>query len=686
MNLYQSYQIDFASHDAARRIVFIRKTYDVAGTKVLPASCITGLSVDGDDSEDIFRPIRYASGKVTIANNGKLFAEDLYSEEADGVSVEILVNDGSAYMLEFDGIVSQEDYEREIMGFGEFDVTICDRMALARSTDYWGSLPKIAGSSEAVNAGGNQRLIEVLSQCAMRLGIKNVFFAWVYNLNASDSESNPPYFLNTVKIPDILKMNYNSNDNGEEDFAYYDSKSIEEVLTELAKFFGLTFRQEREILIADFPGIDKYWLWAHSASSAAQVVNSPQHSLDGIQFFASSTNSNFHGREKLKLTYSRDTYGNLVSGCGVEDWKWSSYEGLAYVTDTLPMYQDLYKVSGNNTIYCKDYQSFCKIFGATYVYTDNNLSFVKGGALWSHLVGASGVDDEFNGFLVSVYKGGCVDTSDALGFISKTDKVITLKSRGAMMTRKGEFRLRLKAFAVRYDSTKTYKRSLYDISSGNTGIFATVKISSVSYKNNFQLSFNGGGSGTFNAYEVDEKFTISGSGKNTIYGPVTLELSVGSKTTANPGACFVFISDISLEFVSKYNSSSLYVDPKLNPSEFVYSKKGGQIGEAYEVNCDWNANLSTADPDRNSIYAIYDDLYDMVNGKQQPIGKQVLERMAKYLLPNRTRTKLTYKIGSLGNSMPIGKATLGGKSYFIDCARRDYFRDEETIYIEEIKE
>lgn len=687
MILYKTYQIDFASHDAIRRLVFTRKSYDNADTKVLPASCISGLSIDGDDSEDIFRPIRYASGKVTVANTGQLFAEDLYSDEADGVGVQVLVKDGSEYTLEFDGIVSQEDYEREIMGFGEFDVTICDRLALARSTDYWGSLPKMSGSTEAVNAGGYQQLLVLLTQLALRIGIRIVMIAWVYNKNKSDSESDPPYFLGEVKIPNVLSMTYNSNDNGEADFIYYDSKSVEEVMTEVAKFLGLTFRQEREFLIADFPGIDKYWIWSVSAVSSSQVVSSPHHTLSGLQFFASSTNSIFHGRERLKLTYSRDTYGNMVSGCVVEDWKWSSYEGLSYVTDSIPMFQDLYKVSGNNTIYCKDYQSFCKIFGATYVYTDNDLSFVKGGAVWTHLVGTSGVDDEFNGFLISVYKGGCVPTTDTQGFLLKTNRVITLQSRGAMMQRNGELRLRLRAFAVQYDASKIYKRSLYNISTGNTAIFATVKIAGSTIHNAVQLTFaSGGGSGTFNAYDVDEKFPISGSGQSGIFGPVTLELSVGSTNISKPGACFIFISDVSLEFVSKYNSSSLYVDPKLNPSEFVYSAKGGQIGEAYEVNCDWNANLSTADPDRNSICGVYDNLYDRVTGKQQPIGKQVLERMSKYILPNRMRTKLTYKIGSVGKFMPIGTAILDGKSYFIDCVRRDYLRDEETIYIEEIKE
>ncbi|MCQ8126766.1 hypothetical protein NP566_23635, partial [Vibrio parahaemolyticus] len=153
-----------------------------------------------------FKPLRETTGKISFVNNGKILRSNLFSSTANGVSVSISNDNG---VIEFSGYVSQEDYEYQIQGFGDFDVTIIDRLSIAKSTAYWSILPKWVGSIEAVDAGGYQTLQEVLNQCKSRLHLTYVCFPELFNDTAN--------LLKSIKIPVYLTMDNNESDNGEDD-------------------------------------------------------------------------------------------------------------------------------------------------------------------------------------------------------------------------------------------------------------------------------------------------------------------------------------------------------------------------------------------------------------------------------------------------------------------------------------
>ena len=143
--------------ELTRTVTFLRNEYDVEGDLEVEGA-IRSISIEQDSSEDCFKPIRETTGKISFVNNGKILRSNLFSSSANGVSVTIYNKNGT---IEFVGYVSQEDYEYQIQGFGDFDVTIIDRLSIAKSTAYWSILPKWAGSREAVDAGGYQTAAKV---------------------------------------------------------------------------------------------------------------------------------------------------------------------------------------------------------------------------------------------------------------------------------------------------------------------------------------------------------------------------------------------------------------------------------------------------------------------------------------------------------------------------------------------
>ena len=661
--------------ELTRTVTFLRNEYDVEGDFEVEGA-IRSISIEQDSSEDCFKPIRETTGKISFVNNGKILRSNLFSSTADGVSVWISNDNG---VIEFVGYVSQEDYEYQIQGFGDFDVSIIDRLSIAKSTAYWSILPKWAGSREAVDAGGYQTLQEVLNQCKSRLHLTYVCFPELFNDTAN--------LLKSIKIPVYLTMDNNESDNGEDDFQYWESKTVENILEQIAKLFGVSFIQRGSTLYAEFPGCETYFRFSSSSGTVTQTTVS-EYDFSVVTRYASSTQSIYHGARKVKITHQRDTFNDILSGTQQDSWKWSSYagKGILYGNDA-NYYQDIYFVSGNDVCYCKDNQSKFTTFGGNTLLRYNGLTMLKKGALWTHLVSEDG-ENEMSGFLINLYAGN-VATSDSLGYINKDNKVIMLRSKGCVIARDGKFRLKLKAFGMMYANRYTSKRNLYSLNGGSTKIYVTLKIGDTAIADTKELTYivKENESGDLGWVSVDEEFTVDPGIYNNINGVVTLELSVGSSTTSAP-TCFVFISDIDLTFkntsrrrqLSDGASDVMHIDPFDDPDEYIYSKRGDCIGDEYDVECDWNENLKTAAPDRNTLVGI-SDLVAIGGTESESLGKIVCRNISNFLLENRTLIKFKFRLGELSSDIPCGIVNIDNEKMYIHSFSRDYGSDTDTMVV-----
>lgn len=653
-----------ACRDGKKRTVTIEDTTTTGDNTDL---IISGISIEMS-SEDTFTPLRKTTGTITVINtNGQMTAENFKASSATSHKVSIVRDDG---VTEFLGYVALDTYTQDWPNDGEnYGISVVSCLTAGDA------IPLDLIDFDDYMPYNEFSVAEIIRRCAIKLGLNSSVILpklWGQSVSGVDT----PYGLwlsayNTIKE--------NETDERDEDWTYWQSLSVAEVLMKIAKFYFITFCDFNGHLVATRLNETQHYVFP---------INGDEPTTSSIGYADFSNVKMFDAQQSLvaapkKVAYTekRDKVGeHLVSGTSTADYKWKA-GGAFLLNPTLG--SDSRTVSAwTYEQETKDGMSNAVSFSST---TISNL--FCWGAKPCRLERSGEYGDQpldADGFSVFLYKNG-VQIPENAGEI-KTIPCITLKSKGIYTTRKSSIVVSMKALATKRTGSTSYKSVSLSDEGYHTYVSVRLKIGNRVIGTN-KLTF-----------EEGDSYWKSATGKAKFYigpfedeeflrsGVITADVYVGkyATDTNTPECYFVHLYDISITF-GQYDSYHDYTQcPDNIDGDVRWSKTiNGQTGDAYEVESDIMATEDTKDLDFNVINTFNGKPFTGVNGINWP-QYQMLS-VYSCMAISRSELEMELPIGTLedeaGVDVPLlsDVETNDGTNYYVVAVSRDYGEGTEKL-------
>ena len=295
------YNANFVGIDGAQRELQI---IDATSTFVTKNITLTGLTLEENNTEEIFEPLRTWTGNVSFYSNGVTLA-DITPKNSRGLQVKILK--GSE--VEFVGYVSGESLSQSYSSRGEvLSFNVVSRLGVGSGLEY--------DETQSVSTSNILTLGQLLYDCLKQCGVEDSDYIYLCDSVLLTADTDSPWRLFASQVDRYRFYKENSDKTINKD---YTAEVCGTIVTEILRPFGFLMHERGEKIIITHTNINNYTTYRMIAlpmlaqldevntvyELSEQIIT---HTIEDAGLYTTDQKSDFYrGAKKFRVTLN---FGN----------------------------------------------------------------------------------------------------------------------------------------------------------------------------------------------------------------------------------------------------------------------------------------------------------------------------------------------------------------------------------------